>query len=72
METLIIEVASEEDALAQAIAAVASGQPQRPRYLFVATGQRDRRKRPGADAMLRTGNACRRLSPPRAWLSHRR
>ncbi|MBK1701390.1 transcriptional regulator [Thiococcus pfennigii] len=34
MDTLIIEVASEEAALAQAIATVESGQPQPPRYLF--------------------------------------
>ena len=34
METLIIEVASEEDTLAQDIAAIQSAQPQPPRYLF--------------------------------------
>jgi len=34
MQTLIIEVASEEEALAQAIATVDSNQPQPPRYLF--------------------------------------
>ena len=34
MQTLIIEVASEDEALAQAIAAVESKQPQPPRYLF--------------------------------------
>lgn len=34
METLIIEVATEEDALAQAVAAVELNQPQPPRYLF--------------------------------------
>lgn len=34
MQTLIIEVASEAEALAQAIAAVEANQPQPPRYLF--------------------------------------
>jgi predicted transcriptional regulator len=34
MDTLIIEVASEEEALAQAIAAVESDRPQPQRYIF--------------------------------------
>jgi len=34
MQTLIIEVASEDEALAQAIAAVEQNKPQSPRYLF--------------------------------------
>jgi len=34
MDTLIIEVASEEDMLAQAIAAIERNEPQPPRYLF--------------------------------------
>jgi predicted transcriptional regulator len=34
MQTLIIEVAGEEDALAQAVAAIESNQLQPPRYLF--------------------------------------
>ncbi|MBK1632164.1 hypothetical protein CKO31_15745 [Thiohalocapsa halophila] len=34
MQTLTIEVASEQEALAQAIAAIESNQPLPPRYLF--------------------------------------